>query len=957
MRRLDKARERLRIRLTRRGVATVGLGAAVLAPAELSAQVPEEMVKAAIAVGNGNPVPVGVQALADGGTAVKLLHLAMGMTLLLAGGGIGWAAFLSQPTTNPQTVAAAAPSAEDRTPQAPKMSSLLDADGRPLPAGAVRRLGSRRFRIEGRNDFMLLAPDGKYILVHPHPSLSGYAAQGLMLVDAESGLRVRSFEDSRRVAKCGSLEAIRPAAFSPDGKKLYALGWHPSEKDGNGFAQWAYQDNPCKRVLLVWDVATGKRTAEWDLPSGGWLGPPPSLIGVNVSPDGKRLYVYGAIRIGSAFNRDMRGVPGVHVLDAITGKRLQTWEGAGYPVGTLAGGKELITFRREAEITALDSQTGKPVRTFPLAGYIASVALSMDGKTVAAVSIAGETGKKNCEVRLWESATAREIRRFSADIATVGPGARLVFAADGRTLYLGTASGRILRWDLTNGQSLPDWPAHNGRVADLFLRPGMNELVSAGSNDGAIRRWDVNTGKCLSATDAYVGKIAVVRTPDGKRTIAVDEDGRLDVWDVATGRVTKTLRTPGRQWHETLFTPDGKQLLIAAQTGPNTIWDLSTGKQVGEFAPPPKLDPKADEYYWGALCFSPDGRRLAASKFGRGTWMWEWPEKKILWHEAREWECHAFPDADTLVGGDWNHPFEIRDARTGAVRRTIPSRGLAHVTYSHDRTRIVTAHLDGTWCVRDAVTAAVLKGIKGFQYVWNVAFSPSGWLLAVAGDNSVRVYDTASWQEVARFDGHDGTVDNVFFGRDDATLISASGEDGTILVWSLKPPRGDPPDPTKLWADLAGNGPTVRQAVWAAAQHPDMAIKLFRQKWPAPEQPVDAARMRKRIGELDSTAFAEREAAQAELAKLGRQAETELRKALAETQSLEVKRRAEALLGRWSPPAAAEYSPDDARELRAVWALELAGTPEAKQLLEVWAKAKVGNRLCEEADDALKRRK
>ncbi len=484
MRRLDKARERLRIRLTRRGVATVGLGAAVLAPAELSAQVPEEMVKAAIAVSTGSSVPAGVQALASGGAAFKLLPLAMGMVLLLAGGGIGWAMLSGQPGEKPTT---AAPTAEDRKSPQESKTPALDGDGRPLPAGAVRRLGSRRYRIEGRNDFILLSPDGKYILAHPHPSLSAYAAQGLMLLDADTGLRVRSFEDSRRVPKCGSLEAIRPAAFSPDGKKLYALGWHPSEKGGNGFAQWAYQDNPCKRVLLVWDVATGKRTAEWDLPPGGLFGPPPSLIGVNVSPDGKHLYVFGAIRIGSPLNRNVRGVPGVHVLDAATGKTLHTWEGAGYPIGTIAGGKELITFRREAEITALDVQTGKPVRTFPLAGYIPSATLSADGKTVAAVGIAGEAGKKTCEVKLWEAATAREIRRFAADLTTVRHGARLVFAADGRTLYLGTGSGRILRWDLSNGQALPDWSAHNGRVADLFLRPGKNELVSSGQYDGAIR--------------------------------------------------------------------------------------------------------------------------------------------------------------------------------------------------------------------------------------------------------------------------------------------------------------------------------------------------------------------------------------------------------------------------------------------------------------------------------------
>ena len=45
----------------------------------------------------------------------------------------------------------------------------------------------------------------------------------------------------------------------------------------------------------------------------------------------------------------------------------------------------------------------------------------------------------------------------------------------------------------------------------------------------------------------------------------------------------------------------------------------------------------------------------------------------------------------------------------------------------------------------------------------------------------------------------------------------------------------------------------------------------------------------------------------------------------------------------------------DARERRAVWALELAGTPEARALLVEWSEAKVGNRLCVEAAAALKR--
>jgi hypothetical protein len=198
-------------------------------------------------------------------------------------------------------------------------------------------------------------------------------------------------------------------------------------------------------------------------------------------------------------------------------------------------------------------------------------------------------------------------------------------------------------------------------------------------------------------------------------------------------------------------------------------------------------------------------------------------------------------------------------------------------------------------------------------------------------------------------------VGTVFFGPDEGTLISASAEDGTVLVWSLRPPASrERPDPDGLWTDLAGDGPAVGRAVWAAAQHPDAAVRLFRARWPLPP-PADAEHLRKLIADLDSPRFAAREAAQAELEKLGRRAEAALRKELAATASGEVKRRVDSILARWAPPATAAYSRDDARELRAVWALELAGTAAAHTLLADWARAQAGNRLGAEAAAALTR--
>jgi hypothetical protein len=113
--------------------------------------------------------------------------------------------------------------------------------------------------------------------------------------------------------------------------------------------------------------------------------------------------------------------------------------------------------------------------------------------------------------------------------------------------------------------------------------------------------------------------------------------------------------------------------------------------------------------------------------------------------------------------------------------------------------------------------------------------------------------------------------------------------------------------------------------------------------------------VRKLIAALDSEAFADREAAEAALTQLGRPVEAELRKALAGTPSAEVKRRVGRILEQWAPSVAPEYPAEEARELRAVWALELAHTPEAERLLAAWVKAQVGRRLCEEAAAALKR--
>jgi hypothetical protein len=106
------------------------------------------------------------------------------------------------------------------------------------------------------------------------------------------------------------------------------------------------------------------------------------------------------------------------------------------------------------------------------------------------------------------------------------------------------------------------------------------------------------------------------------------------------------------------------------------------------------------------------------------------------------------------------------------------------------------------------------------------------------------------------------------------------------------------------------------------------------------------------IADLDSDQYAARAEAARGLEGFGAEAEPALRRALAAPPSLEVRRRLEQLLEqlpRAVPP------PERLRALRAVEALERAGTAEARRVLRGMARGAPGARLTQEARSALER--
>jgi WD40 repeat protein len=446
-------------------------------------------------------------------------------------------------------------------------------------------------------------------------------------------------------------------------------------------------------------------------------------------------------------------------------------------------GRWLASGGRDKTVKLWETATGREVRT--LIGHknvVYALAFSPDGRLLA-------SGSQDNTVKLWDVATGRELRTLDCGETIFS----VAFSPDGR--YLASPIGSSVDlWEVPTGRPLRTLIGHSD-VGSVDFSPDGRWLASA-SIDATVSLWEVSSGSLVSTMTTHSDVInAIAFAPSGARLASGSRDGTVKLWEISTGQVLLSLVGHTADLRSVAFSPDGYSLISGGGDGVVERWEVATGREVSTQSGTSSVS---------AVAFSPDGRWMAsASARDYTVSLRELSTARELrtlsGYGSSGVNAVAFsPDGRWMASASVDKTLKLWQIATGREVHTLTgfTAAVGAMAFSRDGRWLATANGDRTWMdivngdktvkVWEVATGGEVHTLIGHtESVLAVAFSPDGrWLASASVDETVKLWDVATGRELRTLSGHASRVETVVFSPDSRWLASGS-EDKTVKLWEV----------------------------------------------------------------------------------------------------------------------------------------------------------------------------
>jgi RNA polymerase sigma factor (sigma-70 family) len=794
--RLAKAHEELRRRLKQRGI-TLGAGAlSALLATQASASVPASLWQktarqaVAFSIGHVTGSTMAKTLAQDVMRSLKFgvvkMWFVVGLVgLTLTGGGLMLAGGLQEPGVKnrepPRTTTGAQPDAakpntmwkENYTVEyrdSLPVSVAFSADGKTLltgdTSGEVMAL-----------EFVTDDPQYRWKsnVGGSHAAVAYSADQMNVYVTTANGVRILDAAKGREVAR---IEA-------PDSNPV-SIGVFPSQRIAEGITQsqivfgnargyfvksWV-EGKLADTIGTIETSTVAKDAMPADLAAVPLAVDPKGRSAIMTGPRDPKTnrnvlwaYVCGNYEKGSPGNRPMEG----HTTTVVSA----AWA---------KEGSTAVTGDADGRVIVWDATTMKEPRRIEFGGRVMALAMSSDGRHMAAYI----RSKRGGEVYVWETAKPADgmkpIHTQQGDFDSE-PYASLTFSQDGKRLA-GCAidkkwlqldpktrqSGKVSVWELAPEPKAQPAPKllytkqlRKGNSSS-FVLVNNHLMLTAATKEGAIDFWDLRNGQMQSRL--VIGKLAIGRMKLSldRRWLAMEQRPITDGKD--TGNAAKTFEVGVYEANLRLAAtiPSCSQLLDVAFGGKVVavvrdkqieLWDLATAKK---WKAAPFEHTRID-----AAQFSPDGKLLAISDCNALV-LWRWEENT---HERidlgrRIGSLTFTPDGKFLAEGPApGDSVQVRDVETRKVVQsfangTKQSMNVPRIVYTqgsrvliacdniHSAKNVAVPHSITFWDTANGSLAHEIALPVGLPY--GIDVTPNGRYLAAMLDDGETGMKLSVWR-------------------------------------------------------------------------------------------------------------------------------------------------------------------------------------------------------------------